>query len=140
MCCLLQPLHAVLCNVILVLIASSLGALIPVLHGRDTYVCMATGGGKSLCMYLAPLAASSSATAVVISPLIGLMDEQVVQTKFRIRVTCFCCVTVMLLRRNGCHKLELQLCELVMLMIISQLYMGIIGLVSLPIHSCILWS
>ena len=40
-------------------------------------VCIATDGGKSLCMFLAPLASSSSAIAVVISPLIGLMDEKV---------------------------------------------------------------
>lgn len=54
-----------------------LEALLPALHGRDTYVRIATGGGKSLCMFLAPLASSASAIAVVISPLIGLMDEQV---------------------------------------------------------------
>jgi len=55
-----------------------LEALLPAVHGRDTqYVRIATGGGKSLCMFLAPLASSSSAIAVVISPLIGLMDEQV---------------------------------------------------------------
>lgn len=44
---------------------------------------MATGGGKSLCMYLASLASSTSAVGVVISPLVGLMDEQVT-SKFSI--------------------------------------------------------
>ena len=50
---------------------------------KDTYIRMATGGGKSLCMYLAPLASSMSAVGVVISPLVGLMDEQVT-SKFSI--------------------------------------------------------
>ena len=44
---------------------------------------MATGGGKSLCMYLALLASSAPAVGVVISPLVGLMDEQVT-SKFSI--------------------------------------------------------
>ena len=48
-----------------------------VLHGRDTFVRMATGAGKSLCIFLAPLAVSNTAMAVVISPLVGLMDQQV---------------------------------------------------------------
>ena len=38
--------------------------------------CLATGSGKS-CMFLAPLAISDIAMAVIISPLNGLMDEQV---------------------------------------------------------------
>ena len=66
-----------------------LEALLPVLHGRDTYVRIATGGGKSLCMYLAPLAASSSAIAIVISPLLGLMDEQVTSSLSIIMSFCF---------------------------------------------------
>ena len=68
-----------------------LEALLPVLHGRDTYVRIATSGGKSLCMYLAPLAASSSAIniAIVISPLLGLMDEQVTSSLSIIMSFCF---------------------------------------------------
>lgn len=54
-----------------------LDALLPLVHGRDVFVRMATGSGKSMCMYLGPLAASSSALAVVISPLNGLMEQQV---------------------------------------------------------------
>ena len=54
-----------------------LDALLPVLHGRDVFVCMATGAGKSLCIFLAPLTLSDSAVGVVISPLNGLMDQQV---------------------------------------------------------------
>ena len=52
--------------------------LSPVVHGKDVFVRLAaTGSGKSLCMLLAPLAISDIAMAVVISPLNGLMDEQV---------------------------------------------------------------
>ena len=54
-----------------------LDALLPVVHGRDVFVRMATGAGKSLCMFLAPLAISESAVGVVISPLNGLMEQQV---------------------------------------------------------------
>ena len=41
------------------------------------FLRLATGSGKSLCMFLAPLASSGSAMAVIVSPLNGLMDEQV---------------------------------------------------------------
>lgn len=54
-----------------------LAALMPVLHGRDVLVRMATGAGKSLCIYLVPLAMGPSAGGVLISPLNGLMDQQV---------------------------------------------------------------
>ena len=54
-----------------------LESLVPVLHGKDVFIRLATGSGKSLCMFLAPLAGSGSATAVIVSPLNGLMDEQV---------------------------------------------------------------
>ena len=46
-------------------------------HGRDVFVRMATGAGKSLCLFLVPLAVGGSAMGIIISPLVGLMDQQV---------------------------------------------------------------
>ena len=54
-----------------------LEALLPLLHGRDVFVHMATGSGKSLCMFLGPLAINESAIGMIISPLHGLMEQQV---------------------------------------------------------------
>ena len=52
-------------------------ALLPVAHGNDAFVRMPTGGGKSLCMFLMPLCVNSAAMGVVISPLVGLIEQQV---------------------------------------------------------------
>jgi len=51
-------------------------AMQAVLSGRDSIVVMPTGAGKSLC-FQAPAAAADSGLAVVVSPLISLMKDQV---------------------------------------------------------------
>ena len=54
-----------------------LEALLPISHGKDVFVRMRTGGGKSLCMFVLPLAIGGEAMGIIISPLVGLMEQQV---------------------------------------------------------------
>ena len=57
--------------------AGQLEAILAALHGRNAFVRFPTGGEKSLCMFLVPLIYGKDSMGIIISPLNGLMDEQV---------------------------------------------------------------
>ena len=52
-----------------------LDAMLPLLHCKDVFVRMATGSGKSLCMFLPPIAVSNKSMAVIVSPLNALGEQ-----------------------------------------------------------------
>ena len=58
-----------------------------VMQGRDQLVVMATGGGKSLCYQVPPLALNMP--AIVVSPLISLMQDQVMALEARGTKACY---------------------------------------------------
>ena len=66
-------------------LSGQLDALLPSLHGKDVFVRMATGAGKTLCIFLVALASGDHAVGVVISPLVALMNQQVLYFSI---VTC----------------------------------------------------
>lgn len=64
-------------------------AIEAVLAGRDVFVCMATGAGKSLCYQFPSVHVERRVTTIVISPLISLMVDQVSKLRARGIAACY---------------------------------------------------
>ena len=72
-----------------------LEALLAVAHGKDVFVRMPTGGGKSMCMFLIPLCLGGDSLGVIISPLIGLIEQQVscfIEGIYNSQSCCMSCI------------------------------------------------
>ena len=85
-----------------------LEALLAAAHGKDVFVHMRTGGGKSLCMYLLPLACGNDAMGIVISPLVGLMEQQVSTTIINMKEKLNMVYLGVISQRHGCTGYSCQ--------------------------------
>ena len=70
-----------------------------ILAGQDVLAVLPTGGGKSLCYQLPALLRDG--LVVVISPLVALMEDQVMQLQRRHGATLFVAVAA---RHLGCMR------------------------------------